>query len=141
MTHRQQVRRQRSSRVSEQDERAARMPIPGDAGEGVRVLHVVIPGHDAGPLAVAATVADAVHGMDGVTARGEAPSQRVVQTEMLGVAVQQHDHRANLAVGQPGVVVDAPDAAVEEGHDQSFRGKKYDERSISPEPVSALSWR
>jgi hypothetical protein len=81
----------------------------------------VVPGLDAGPLAVAAAVPDAVQGVDGVAVRGEPPGQGVVEAEVLGVTVQQHDHGADVAVGQPGVVMDAPAVAVEVGHDRSFR--------------------
>ncbi len=62
------------------------------------VVDVVVPGLDQRPLAVAAAVADRVHGVHRVPVCDEPAGQGVVQPEVLAVAVQQHDGAAVVAV-------------------------------------------
>jgi hypothetical protein len=59
----------------------------------------------------------------------------------LEIAVQQRDHGADCTVGRQLSWWTRPVARSRKPMIGSLDGTKYDERSISPAPVNALSWR
>jgi hypothetical protein len=63
-----------------------------------------------------AAVAHRVHRLNRVSVGDEPSGEGVVESEVLGVAVQKDDETARVAVGQPGVMEEAALAAVEAGH-------------------------
>jgi hypothetical protein len=101
--------------------------ICGEGGQLPRVVHVVVPGADDGALTVAATVADGVHRVHGVAVPRQPAAERVVQAEVLAVAVQQDDDPADVAVRQPCVVVDEAlgpgEGGAGGGHEGSSRSR------------------
>ena len=121
MTYGEQEGCQAAAGVPDEDDRRAGVLVARDADQGPGVRHVVVPRVDAAALAVAATVPDAVERMHGVTRGGQAAGQRVVQAEVLAVAVQQHDDGAGLAVGQPRLMMDAALEPVKVGIGTSSR--------------------
>src|SRR3712207_1682866 len=105
------------SGVPHEHQRAARVLGAGQLGQGARVVDVDVPRRDQVTLAVAAPVPDRVQGVHRDPVGGESPSQRFVEAQVLAEAAVAEDHGgADVAVGQPGVVVDAATGAVEEGH-------------------------
>jgi hypothetical protein len=88
-----------------------------DLDELAGVVGELAPRGDHGALAVAAAVTDGVHRVHGDPVGGEPAGERVVQAQVLAVAVQQDDRAAGGAVGLPAVVEDPAPGADEHGHD------------------------
>ena len=88
--------------------------------ERAGVVGELAPRGDHGTLAVASSVADGVHRVHGQAVGDEPAGERVVEPEVLAVAVQEDDRAADGAVGLPAVVEDPASGADERGHDDGL---------------------
>ena len=89
----------------------------GEVGQRARVVDVPVPRLHELALAVAAAVPDGVQGVEGEALGGQPSGQRLVEAQVLAeAAVAEDDDALDVAVRQPGFVVDPSSDADEERH-------------------------